>query len=791
MSRDNRNLVSSADLVYRVPVANAYDGQPIGNGRMGTLVWTTPGTVHFQINRGDVFAVGRNHQGHQAWPLGPKDGHIDYCGGCGKVSVDLGGDAFKAAEHFEQRLSLHDAEISIRGEGVTVRCFISAVSDVLVMEIDDRRSQPLPVNLSISMWREPEVKTGDHIARWEKTERNGVTILAQQFEEKEHYCASALAGKVSATSKGKTTVLISSTAGWSRTEKPQLSAGQILDETARHSYEELRQEHVKWWTEFWSRTFVQITGPDERGRLLQRIRHLHLYYMASTSRGKLPAKWNGSMFITDGDKRYWGSQYWVWTVETLYFPLLAADAIDLMEPYFNMYAQQLPECKKAARQRWGAVGAFYPETTPFAGPVILPEENGREFQDVYLGRKPLNELSKATHDLCQFDSSLRTMAEPEAKGPVGRFSWISHLVSSGSELAIQFWWRYRYTGDVEWLRDKGYPILRETAEFFRSLAKKGNDGKYHIHGTNVHEMFWGVNDGIMDLAAIRGTFPLAIRAAEILNIDADLRAGWRGFLDNLAPYPMGSEPESKALVDSALADDVWSAGHLGEVNARKHLEDCWLAPVFPFEDWTLETKNPEIDRMIYKIIDLAPRLKTILAGEPSNTADRIPIIIARAGLGEKLPVVLEKFWSTFDHLANFMSSFEGGVPENQAQSVEHLGVMTTALQDGLLQSLSPRPGEPEIIRVFPACPKEWEVSFRLLARGGFLVSSAIKEGKIEYVEIESRLGGACRLSNPWTGPCLIKDGEGEPKKLPGNILCLCFETLPGRKYRVTPAGGGQ
>jgi hypothetical protein len=62
----------------------------------------------------------------------------------------------------------------------------------------------------------------------------------------------------------------------------------------------------------------------------------------------------------------------------------------------------------------------------------------------------------------------------------------------------------------------------------------------------------------MDLAAIRGTFPPAIRAAGILNVDPDLRRGWQDFLDELAPYPMGRDPESKALVDSALADDVWS-----------------------------------------------------------------------------------------------------------------------------------------------------------------------------------------------------------------------------------------
>ena len=82
------------------------------------------------------------------------------------------------------------------------------------------------------------------------------------------------------------------------------------------------------------------------GDFMERVRNLHLYYMASSSRGPLPPKWNGSIFSTDGDARAWGSQYWVWTTEMLYFPLLAADAIDLTEPFFDMYVRQLPDCRE-------------------------------------------------------------------------------------------------------------------------------------------------------------------------------------------------------------------------------------------------------------------------------------------------------------------------------------------------------------------------------------------------------------------------------------------------------------
>ena len=79
---DHGALVSQADLVYEAPVKRSVEGQPIGNGRMGTLVWTSPGAVHLQINRNDVFAVNRNHAGTQ---FGPDD----YCSGCAGVVLEM------------------------------------------------------------------------------------------------------------------------------------------------------------------------------------------------------------------------------------------------------------------------------------------------------------------------------------------------------------------------------------------------------------------------------------------------------------------------------------------------------------------------------------------------------------------------------------------------------------------------------------------------------------------------------------------------------------------------------
>lgn len=53
---DHARLVSSADIRLHRPVARRESGMPIGTGRMGSLVWTTPDAMHFQINHTDVYA---------------------------------------------------------------------------------------------------------------------------------------------------------------------------------------------------------------------------------------------------------------------------------------------------------------------------------------------------------------------------------------------------------------------------------------------------------------------------------------------------------------------------------------------------------------------------------------------------------------------------------------------------------------------------------------------------------------------------------------------------------------
>ncbi|MEI6070453.1 MAG: DUF5703 domain-containing protein [Verrucomicrobiae bacterium] len=790
---DYRALVSSSDILYRSPAATPDEGQPIGNGRMGTLVWTTPEAIHFQINRSDVFAVDSSHGG-------PYGGPTDYCGACAQVTVEVGAAVFAPSETFAQRLSLYDAATSICGAGVDVTCFIASDRDVLVVEIDDRRPSPPPLRVRVIMWRAPEVLTGEHAARLAFQDEDARILLQQHFEERNYRCASAVAAQivgrpatlengdertrtlVAPGCAGRTVVLVASAADRSPRERTADTAVRLLEEAAGQTVESLHQHHASWWHALWSRTFIQLHSPDGIAEFMERIRNLNLYCMAATSRGLLPPKFNGMLFLTEGDRRAWGSQFWLWNTDLMYYPLFAADADDLMEPYFDMYWRMLSACEAAAKQRWGLKGAFYPETMPFDGPRGLPDDIAQEFQDVILGRKPDTEFLPRARECGQFCSQLSTLSKPRppettpdwGRSQAGRYSWVSHIVTGALELGQQFWWRYRYTGDLAWLRDRAYPMLKAGMEFYRSLAKREADGHYHLYPTNARERFWGVRDSIVDLAALRGAGPLAIKAAEMLGLDEDLRGKWRELLDNLTPYPMGSEPNAKALTGGVLANDVWAAARLGDVDDSRNGEDVWASPLFPFEHVTLASEDAGLLAQVARVCSLL--------GYEGGGWSRAPIRVARAGDAAHLPIALATMYAnTPGQLPSGLSSHEGP----QGHGVEHLASIATGLQDALMQSLSSRPGEPELILLFPAWPCEWDGAFCLLARGGFLVTSERRGGSIRFVQIDSRAGETCRIRNPWNHPCILVDSDGGRFELSGPVIQ--FATRAHGRYLVYPA----
>jgi hypothetical protein len=446
---------------------------------------------------------------------------------------------------------------------------------------------------------------------------------------------------------------------------------------------------------------------------------------------------------------------------------------------------------RAARQEWGSQGIYIPETGYFDGLEALPDDIAAEMRELYLGRKPWDQRSAEFMHYAEarnpHNSRWNWMTKSEwvdghydiqdrGAGPHGP---VVHLFHSGAKIAHLYWQRYQYSQDRQWLRDRAYPMLKGIAEFYRNYPNttRGDDGKYHIHDVNNSEPIWGATDSQEDIAAMHGIFPAAIRASEILETDADLRATWRDFLANLAPLPTG--------VDGRWISAAPPILHSGP-------ERPALTPTVYYDLCTVATEDSEMlshANAIYGSSNVQTRL-------PVPTLSAIATVAAHLGRGEDMKLLLPsqlRALAAEREFCDWAGSGKTGVMRNRltlregpgAIDAERLGRVTRGVHESLLQSGPAVPGGDPVICVFPAWPKEWDAEFRLLARGAFLISAAMERGEIQFVEIQSQAGGECVMRNPWpeTPFTLERNGAGA-EDVSGTIIR--FSTSVGETIRLAP-----
>ncbi len=98
--------------------------------------------------------------------------------------------------------------------------------------------------------------------------------------------------------------------------------------------------------------------------------------------------------------------------------------------------------------------------------------------------------------------------DPLGVVPMGRMAYMTGWASN------QYWWRYRYTLDKDWLRTNGYPVLRNCALFYTDFLQRGDDGLYHAFPSNEGEAgFTGNPQDYTDRAQVMQHARYCLRSA--------------------------------------------------------------------------------------------------------------------------------------------------------------------------------------------------------------------------------------------------------------------------------------
>jgi alpha-L-fucosidase 2 len=292
--------------------------------------------------------------------------------------------------------------------------------------------------------------------------------------------------------------------------------------------------------------------------------------------------------------------------------------------------------------------------------------------------------------------------------------------TGGAWLCSHLWEHYQFTGDREFLARRAYPAMKEACEFFLDFLTKDTKTGWLVSTPSYSPEQGNLTAGpSMDHQIIRALFDSTIEAGGILAADPEFITRLADARRQLAPDQIG---KSGQLQEWLMDVDKPN-------NKHRHMSPLWC--LYPGAQYTPFDEDP-------KFFDAA---KVLLKwrGEGStgwSYAWRIPLW-ARVGDGDfafsQLNGMLDR--KTLPNLMDLCGPFQ--IDGNFGATA---GIAEMLLQSHARSSAAPRNF---IIQLLPALPKAWPTGSvtGLCARGGLEVDIVWEAGTLLRANVRSKLGG--------------------------------------------------
>lgn len=335
-------------------------------------------------------------------------------------------------------------------------------------------------------------------------------------------------------------------------------------------------------------------------------------------------------------------------------------------------------------------------------------------------------------------------------------------VTGGAWLALHIFEHYEYTLDREFLEEK-YHILKEAAEFFAEFLIEDSEGRLvtcpSVSPENTYITKSGVTGCLcmgpsMDSQIITVLFSNVIKAAEILGKDSGFADKLKKLLERIPVPETGKYGQIKE----------WAADYEEVEAGHRHVSQLFaLHPA----DIITPVKTPRLaDAARATLV----RRLVHGGGHTGWSCAWITNMWARLYDGNMVYENLKKLitHSTNPNLINSEPSFR--VDGNFGGAA--------AITEALLQSTA------GTITLLPALPDEWSSGSvkGLRAKGGFEINMSWQNGKLEKAEIISLSGAVCRLRANCTASVLC-DGKTVNSRIEDGAIV--FDTAEGEKYTIT------
>ena len=327
------------------------------------------------------------------------------------------------------------------------------------------------------------------------------------------------------------------------------------------------------------------------------------------------------------------------------------------------------------------------------------------------------------------------------------------------------WEYYEFTGDLEYMRQYIYPMLREEAVMYSQMLVKDEEGKYVSSPAYSPEQGPRTNGNTYEQSLIWQLFTDAITAGQLVGEDEAVLADWQEKLDNLkGPIEIGLDGQIKEWYIETHYNQDENGNTLGEGYNHRHLSH--MLGLFPGDLITADT--PEW----FEAAKVSMNLRTDSStgwgmGQRINTW-------ARLGDGNRAYKLIGDL-------------FAGGIYPNLWDTHPPFQIdgnfgMTSGVAEMLLQSNS------GYIHLLPALPDAWADGSveGLAARGNFEVSMKWAEGRLEQAILLSRNGGEAVVQCDQAALATVLDETGTPVEF--DVVDhnrISFQTQQGQRYTIT------